>query len=199
MTVPKNPPFLLALHLDGKRCVVVGNTEEVVRRVHALRESGARVTLISEHPTNEVRALGDETDVEFVERGFEDADLDGSWLATLADEDDATASRMSRAARERGVFFCAIDQRAHSDYSHVALARIGPMRLAVSTNGKSPTLARRLRDEFERALDEADADAVMEALSKLRERTPKPDRRRVLNEATLGVRVSIDLPLAEEI
>jgi precorrin-2 dehydrogenase/sirohydrochlorin ferrochelatase len=193
--------FPIALHLDGRAVVVVGSGPEAVKRTRALIDAGARVTLVAERPSDEVRALASaEPAVALVERAFEDADLDGAWLAVVADLDDALARRAGAAAEARSVFFCAVDQPGYGSFSHLALTREGGVTVAISTSGRAPSLARRLRQELERLFREADLEGFVRSLSELRGRTPSKDRARVLGQAVAGVKLTgkLELPAKPE-
>lgn len=174
------PAFPVALKLVGRACLVVGTGDEARARAAALEAAGAKVTLVS--------------------RAFVPSDLDGMWLAVLTDRDDELALRIARAAEERRVFFCAVDQPEAGSYSHVAIARAGPVFAALGTQGEAPALARRLRELIEELFDGAGLGPFAESLAELRKNTPPERRRDVLNAAVEGVRIegSLVLPKADE-
>jgi siroheme synthase (precorrin-2 oxidase/ferrochelatase) len=168
--------FPVGLILKGKRCVVVGDGAEAAQRAAALTEMGAEVLLTH--------------GADFVER-----DLDGAWLAVLVNRDAELAGRVSRAAGERRVFFCAIDQPEFSSFSHLAIARAGDVLVAISTSGKAPALASRLRQELERVFEAAGLAAFAGKLSALRERLPPGERLARLSRAVEHVRFgALELP-----
>jgi siroheme synthase-like protein len=97
---------------------------------------------------------------------------------------------MAAAAAQHRIFFCAVDQPEHSTFSHPAIARSGPVVVAVSTSGTAPTLSRRLREELERVFGEANLAAFANALGELREKTPSEKRRTVLGSAVSGLHLT---------
>lgn len=157
---------------------------------------GARVTVVASSLHRGLRVLHERGDVRWLERPFQDADLDGQWLAVLADRDAALAERMARAAEARQVFYCAIDQPAFGTFAHVAQANAGALTLAISTSGKVPLLARRLREELQRLLDEADIASFLERIAELRAKTSPGERQAVLERALQDLRFSgrLELP-----
>lgn len=191
----KSDVFLVGLKLDGRGCLVVGAGEEAERRATALAHAGARVHVVSEHPSPALERLSESGSVSLSARAFTESDLDGAWLAVLTDMDRAVAERMFHAAEARRVFFCAVDQPDLGSFSHVALARSGPVTVAISTNGRAPALARRLREELVRVFDAAGLGAFAERLAALRDRTPSARRKAVLGEAVEGVALSGELRL----
>jgi siroheme synthase-like protein len=156
---------------------VIGGGEDAGTRARSLGEAGARVRVVQE---------------------FVEADLDGIWLAVLTDTDAALAERAFRAANERRVFFCAVDQPDFCTFSHVALARSGDLTVAVSTNGKAPAVSRRIREELERLLSQANVGGFVARLAALRERTPPPQRRTLLGAAARELRFTGKIEVPEE-
>jgi siroheme synthase-like protein len=188
----------VGLRLDGLLCLVTGSGEELERRATALADAGARVRVVSERPTPAVAEAARSGRFELLQRAFEGADLDGVWLAVLTDRDPELAGRLRDETWNRRVFFAAIDQPEFCTFSHLALARSGHVTVAVSTNGRAPALARRLREELERVLQASPIAAFVERLSELRSRTPSADRARVLGEAVREVRLTGELVVPEE-
>lgn len=179
--------FPVALALEGRAVLVVGTGAELFGRVKALLDAGAAVTAVSADPGADVEALAGSGVVTLRRRAFTEADLDGTWLAVLADRDAATAARIAPAAEARRVFFCAVDEPTHSSFWHMALARAGSVVVAISTGSRAPALARRLRQELERVFDDAGLAAFAERIAALRDRTPSAERRDVLARALAGL------------
>jgi siroheme synthase-like protein len=197
----KSETFPVGLRLTGLRCLLVGSGDEAERRAAALVAAGARLRVASETPTPGLRQLAVDGARARAMRSFEEQDLDDVWLAVLSDPDSELAATMAAAAAKQRVFFCAIDQPEHSTFFHPAIARSGPVVVAVSTSGAAPALSRRLREELERVLGQAEVGAFVEGLVDLRSRTPSAERRAVLGEAVANVRLTGALelsPLAPE-
>jgi precorrin-2 dehydrogenase/sirohydrochlorin ferrochelatase len=192
------PSFPVALHLEGKSCLVVGGTLEARDRARALHEAGARVEVVAETPCAELSLLLKELALQHQRRGFDPADLDGKWLAVLVERDLTLGARMAALCEDRRILFCATDQPQRNSYSHMALARAGVVAVAISTNGRAPALGRRLREEFERLLAESGLAAFAQKLAELRDRTPDQARREVLGAAVSDVRLDGRLVLPKD-
>ena len=169
--------FPVALRLRHRRCLVVGAGEEATARTRALAEAGAEV----------VR----------VER-FSPTDLDGVWLAVLADRNQELADRMAAECEARRIFFVAVDDPRVGSFSHLALARAGSVVVAIGTNGEAPALARRLRELFQALFERAGLAAFAERHSALRQATPSELRRDVLGADARGMRLDGELVLPSE-
>jgi uroporphyrin-III C-methyltransferase/precorrin-2 dehydrogenase/sirohydrochlorin ferrochelatase len=181
--------FPASLRLSGLRCLLVGSGQEAERRAAALVEAGARLRVASEKPPPGLRKMAADGALALAMRGFEEQDLEDVWLVVLTDSDPELAATIATAASKHRIFFCAVDQPEHSTFHHPAVARSGPVVVAVSTSGAAPALSRRLREELERVLDDAEVGAFVEGLVALRSQTPSAERRAVLGEAVANIRL----------
>jgi siroheme synthase (precorrin-2 oxidase/ferrochelatase) len=166
------PWFPIALKLSGRRCLVVGTGEEANARAAALREAGAVVSQTAH---------------------FEPGDLDGVWLAVLANRDLALAQVMDRECEARRIFFAAVDEPSVGSYAHLALARAGNVTAAIGTNGEAPALARRLRELLAGLFERANLAEFAERHAALRRATPSSERREVLGADVRDVRLEGEL------
>lgn len=172
--------FPVALKLAGRPCLVVGNGEETERRVRALLAAGAHVKLVTLGPAPALAALAAAPALVVEQRDYRSNDLTGMWLAVFCDRNQELALRIGRDAERCQTFFCAIDEPAPSSFSHLGLARTGPLFVAVGTEGKAPALARRLKDELQRLLEDPTLCAFVDHIIELRAHTPAAERARRL-------------------
>jgi siroheme synthase-like protein len=177
--------------------MVIGSDEQAKDRAQSLLECKARVTIVANRANRELTDLASTGAVELLNRPFVESDLDGKWLVVFTDRDVELAERIGALAEARRVLFCAVDQRGMNSFSHLALARAGALCVAIGTDGRAPSLARRLREELERLLTAARAAEFVERLASLRHRTPPEKRREVLAEAVEKVCFSGALELPE--
>ena len=101
--------------LAGKQVVVAGGGEPAVWKAELLSAAGAHVTVLAEHPSEEMLALGGEAPggpVTLVPRGWEPADLLGVAMAIGDAEDEDEAARFVAAARAAGVPVNVVDKPA---------------------------------------------------------------------------------------
>jgi precorrin-2 dehydrogenase/sirohydrochlorin ferrochelatase len=112
---------------------------------------------------------------------FSPEQLAGALLVIAATGDPAVNEEVFRAARERGVLCNAVDEPERCDFFYPAVVRRGDLQIAISTAGKSPALAQRIRCELEEQFD-AGYVAWLEWLGSVRElffrRKVEPELRR---------------------
>ncbi len=135
--------YPVTLDLTGVAVLVVGAGPIAARKVAGLVAAGAVVRVVAPD-------VGDELDratvAELRRRPYEPADLDGVRLVVTATGDAAVDARVAADATAAGIWVNAADQPADCTFILPAIARHGPVSIAVSTDGASPALARRLRD-----------------------------------------------------
>jgi len=135
--------------LETRRAVVVGGGVVAARKVAALLEAGAQVTVISPDLALALTALAAERRIAAIVRPYRDGDLTGAFLAIAAAGDPAVNEAVWREAERLGCLVNVVDDPAHSHFIMPAVVRRGEVTIAVSTGGASPALARRLRQKLE--------------------------------------------------
>lgn len=151
-SVPEPAYFPIFLALRDAPVVVVGGSIEAFAKVAALRRAGGRVRLVATEVCEEIAALHAAALIELRRRDFESTDLEGAWLCFVALEDALAAARVVAVARRRGVLVNAVDRPHLCDFVMPAMVERGPVRVAISTGGLSPALARELRARIEAAV-----------------------------------------------
>jgi uroporphyrin-III C-methyltransferase/precorrin-2 dehydrogenase/sirohydrochlorin ferrochelatase len=190
-----NAAFPVALKLAGRSVLVVGGGDEAALRADALLAAGARVTVVSETPSEKLVSMASDARLELVRRAPVATDLDGRWLLVLADRNPALADELAREAEQRALFYCAVDDARVGSFSHLAIARAGVVFAAVGSQGEAPALARRLRELMDGLFARAGLAAFAEKLAELRRVTPPERRHEVLNAAVRDVRLEGELVL----
>lgn len=139
--------YPVTLNLTGKRCTVVGGGQVALRKVTSLTEQGANVTVISPELTDELLAMQEQ----FVWKNcaYQDGMLQGSFLVIAATDSRAVNHAVAEWCEENQVLVNVVDSREESSFTVNAMVQRGDLLLAVSTNGISPAVSRRIRQELE--------------------------------------------------
>lgn len=155
------------LDLRGRRCVVIGGGKMAETKARALIEAGAHVAVIGVEPTGELEALAAAGRIELIRRRYRQGDLANAWLAICC-EDAETNHAVWQEAEERRVFLNAVDDVPHCSFIAGAIHRQGQLTIAISTSGKAPALAVRLRDRIAAEVG-PEYGAFLEIAAELRE------------------------------
>ena len=149
------------LELGGRRAVVIGALALAERKDQALREAGAEVEI-------------------FANGAWRPEDLDGAFVCVASSGDRAEREALARAARDRGVLVNVVDDPPNCDFAAPAVVRRGDLILAIGTGGRSPALARKIREDLEVRYGDEWAE-LLEVVGEVRRRSmpslPDPARR----------------------
>jgi precorrin-2 dehydrogenase/sirohydrochlorin ferrochelatase len=137
------------LKLEGRSCLVVGAGSVGENKLRTLIRAGARVRIVSPQATPGVQKLAVENKIVWLRRKFMARDLDGMLLVIVATSSPSVNKRVSEHARRRGVLCNAVDDPENCDFYYPAVVRRGNFQIAISTGGRSPELAHRLRKELQ--------------------------------------------------
>ena len=141
--------FPIYLDLRGKRCLVVGGGATALSKIEALLETGAQVAVVAPRVGRKIRALHRAARIDWLPRRFEPRDAEGAFLvvSTLANREENQAIFDVVDARNRLVNVH--DDAPRCNFIYPAVARSGPVQVAVSTAGKSPAVAQRIRNRID--------------------------------------------------
>jgi precorrin-2 dehydrogenase/sirohydrochlorin ferrochelatase len=141
--------YPISLDITNRKCIVVGGGEVAERKIQRLLDSGADVSVISEELTSDLKLLVEERKIKFVEASYDRSHLDGAFLVFGTTDDGTVNEKVFRDARERGILVNVADDPKRCDFILPSLLEQGDLQISVSTGGKSPALARKLRTDLE--------------------------------------------------
>ena len=147
--------YPINLNLANRLCIVLGGGKVAWRKVKVLLESGAKIRVVSPQIIDEFMARVERNEIEYCQKVYEKADLKGSFLVICATDSKIVNAAAARMAHEMGALVNVVDDSYPSDFTVPAQVRRGDLLLTVSTNGKSPEIARQLRKELASVYDES--------------------------------------------
>lgn len=137
------------------------------RKVEGLLAADAKVKVISPALVQELQILVDSGDIAFVQRSYQEGDLDGAFLVIAATDDFSVNKAVWLEAKNRGCLVNVVDDPQHSTFILPAILQRGEMSVAISTGGGSPALARRIRERLEEII-EPENGILTEIMAELR-------------------------------
>ena len=177
--------FPIFLKLEGRRCLVVGAGAVGTQKIAGLLEAGADVVVVDPSPSVSFRETF-AARVTWHQRNYVSSDLDGAYLVIVATSDEALNRQIYEEAQRRGILANVVDVPPLCDFYYPAVVRRGALIVAVSSQGESPHLAQRVRDEISNALPEELSSAVdrigEERRRILREHQAGPERLQLLRD-----------------
>lgn len=159
--------YPIFLDLTQRSCLVVGGGAVAERKVQGLLEAKAAVTVVSPSVTKALRLWAAGGVLRHLPRPFQEQDVEGRALVIAATNRCETNARVAAAARRRGIWVNVVDTPDACDFIAPAVLRRGSLQIAISTGGKSPLLAKRLREGLE-ALIGPEYGELVDALGAMR-------------------------------
>jgi siroheme synthase-like protein len=152
--------YPICLDLRDRRCVVIGGGSVAARKVAGLLACGARVTVVAPALAPALEALAQQGQITAHRRPYAGGDLAGAALAIAATDAPEVNARVAAEARARKVWLNAADDPQRGDFILPAVVQRGDLQIAISTGGRSPALARRVREDLEQRLPTEYADLL---------------------------------------
>jgi siroheme synthase-like protein len=143
------PLFPAFLKLEGRLVLVVGGGAIATEKIPGLLQAAARVRVISPKITPKIAAWVRNLQVEWLPKLFASEDLTGVFLVVAATSLSDLNESVYREADARDILCNAVDDIDHCHFYYGSIVQRGDLQIAISTNGKSPALAQRLRKELE--------------------------------------------------
>lgn len=174
------------LDLRGRPCAVLGGGALAEEKARGLLAAAAQVTVFAAEPTPGLAELAASGALRHVGRDYRNGDLAGVFLAIVAASaasDPTLREAVWREAQARGVLLNTVDDPPRCDFIAPSIVRRGDLTVAISTGGKAPALAVRLRQELESRLGDEHArflDLAGRVRQPLAERHPDFETRRDL-------------------
>ena len=171
VTADGNNLFPVFLKLETLRLLIVGGGNVALEKLHAvLRNAPAtRIKLVAKEISPEIRMLAATADIVLEERPYQPDDLEDIHIALVAVNSMVVAEVIRKDAHIRGILVNVADTPALCDFYLGAVAKKGSLKIAISTDGKSPTIARRLKEVLEDSLPD-ETDSLLEHMHRLRSR-----------------------------
>ena len=149
--------MIVDLNLAGKNVIVIGGGVEGVRKVKGLLGQNCKITVISERLNSYLEELAQQKKIEIVKMKIKNANVldnyQNIFLVLAATDNKELNRKIVEKGRSTMSFVYAADDPPVSDFSYASIINIeGVMQVAISTSGKSPIMARKLRIKAERIL-----------------------------------------------
>ncbi|WP_179953185.1 precorrin-2 dehydrogenase/sirohydrochlorin ferrochelatase family protein [Desulfobotulus mexicanus] len=156
------------LNIKDLPCLVVGGGRVGLRKTLGLVDAGARVRVIEPRPSENLLEMEKNGQVQIKAAEFVPEDLGGMRLVFAATQKAEVNALVAQEAGKLGIWCNIADDPSGSDFFLPALVKRGDLMLAISTGGKSPALARKLRMDLEKIFDAAYLP-FLELMGRLRE------------------------------
>jgi len=137
------------LDLSCKKTVVIGGGVVAQRKIETLLECGANIHVISRDLTPELQDMLKKGYIRLLCHEFDESRVEDAFLIIIATNDRDLNQRVSGIARRRNILVNVVDQPEECSFIVPSVIKRGDLLIAISTSGKSPAMAKRIRETLE--------------------------------------------------
>ena len=143
------PYYPIFLDLDSQKIIVVGGGEVAERKIRNLLTYGCQIYIVSPHLTPHLKQLIAKKKIHHIPYESLGKLMDDAFMIIAATDDPEVNSQIASQAKERGLLVNAVDQPGDCNFIMPSVVKQGDLQIAISTAGKSPALAKKIRKEME--------------------------------------------------
>jgi siroheme synthase-like protein len=159
--------YPIYLDIEARPVLIVGGGEVCARKAETMLKYGAHVTIVSPQFTAEIEQWSAAGRVALRRKWYDESDLADASIVIASTDDRCVNARVARDCRRRRIPVNVVDVTHLCEFIVPAIIESGSIQVAISTGGKSPALARTLKEDLKRAIGEEYAE-VNDVLGTLR-------------------------------
>lgn len=166
-----NHLFPVFVKLEQLRLLIVGGGNVGLEKLQTVLQNSpaTAVTLVAPEISAPIRELAaTHPNIRLLERAYHGCDLEYADIAIVAVNDRSVSETVAREAKEKGILVNVADTPDLCDFYLSSVVRKGNLKIAISTNGKSPTIAKRLKEEIGSMIPE-EMDSVLDNMQTIRQ------------------------------
>jgi hypothetical protein len=188
ISTEKNNLYPVFLKLENFKLLIVGGGNVALEKISSVLKNSpnTEIKLVSVSVNEEIKQFQkDFSSLQIIERAFQESDLDNADFVIIAVNNKETSASIKQLATQRKIITNVADTPEQCDFYLGSIVQKGNVKIAISTNGKSPTLAKRLRETFDEAVPYEINDSI-DNLTKIRKNLNGNFKEKVkqLNEIT---------------
>ncbi|MEW6410221.1 MAG: bifunctional precorrin-2 dehydrogenase/sirohydrochlorin ferrochelatase [Nitrospirota bacterium] len=184
--------YSILLDLKGRSAVVVGGGSVAERKVLSLIECSADITVISPDATPVLKELSKQKRIRLLKRDFTTDDLNGALMVIAATSNRKVNTAVSYEAKKRGILVNVVDVPEECSFIVPSVVQRGDLLIAISTSGKSPAMAKKIRVELE-SLYGKEYELFLSMMGEIRARAMKDIKNESKRQGLFSSLVSSDI------
>lgn len=142
--------FPMFVDLEEKECVVVGGGLVAFRKIEALLEFGACITVVAREVCNEIQAFESRLHIKI--KDYDTSDIEHALIVIAATNDTELNTRISKEARSRKIPVNVVDVLEECTFLFPAYLKKGDVTIGINSSGKSPIISQRIKKIIDKAL-----------------------------------------------
>jgi siroheme synthase-like protein len=166
------PYYPIYIDIEDRAVLIIGGGVVCARKAETMMRYGARVTIVSPEITEEIAAWEQAGALAVHRKMYMESDLEGASIVIASTDDPCVNARVARDCRRRRIPVNVVDVTHLCEFIVPAIIEKGSIQIAISTGGKSPALARTLKEDLQRTIGPEYAE-VNDLLGTLRKSAKK--------------------------
>ncbi|HET7433517.1 MAG TPA: bifunctional precorrin-2 dehydrogenase/sirohydrochlorin ferrochelatase [Thermoanaerobaculia bacterium] len=162
------PYYPIYLDIEGRNVLIIGGGNVCARKAETMMKYGARVTIVSPEFTDEIEGWAGEGCLQLKRKTYDESDLDDAHIVIASTDVQAINEQIAADCRSRRIPVNVVDVTPLCEFIVPAIIEKGSIQIAISTGGKSPALARTLKEDLQRTIGPEYAE-VNDVLGSLRD------------------------------
>ncbi|MDF2800906.1 MAG: siroheme synthase [Anaerocolumna sp.] len=144
------PYFPMFIDIEDKECVIIGGGLVAFRKVEALLEFGANITVVAREACGEIQGLNNAISIKL--KDYDTADIENAYIVIAATNDTDLNTRISREAGELKIPVNVVDVLEECTFIFPAYLKKGDVAIGITSSGKSPIISQRIKKIIDKAL-----------------------------------------------
>lgn len=165
-----NVLFPIFLKLEQLKILIVGGGVVGLEKLEAVANNSPQtdITLVAIDVHEEIWHWEQKLpNLKVLQRAYDHKDLERKDLVILATNDDHINKEIIHETKKRNLLTNVADTPAQCDFYLGSIVKKGDLKIAISTNGKSPTVAKRIKEDLNKAIPNS-IDDILSSMSKIR-------------------------------
>ena len=148
----KYPYYPIYLDIEGRNVLIIGGGNVCARKAETMMNYGAQVTVVSPEFTEEIEGWAREGCLKIHRKMYEAGDLDGATIVIASTDHQSVNEQIAADCRARRIPVNVVDVTHLCEFIVPAIIEKNGIQIAISTGGKSPALARTLKEDLQRTI-----------------------------------------------
>jgi precorrin-2 dehydrogenase/sirohydrochlorin ferrochelatase len=144
--------YPIALDITDRKALVVGGGMIALRKVQTLLDFGACVMVVSSEVVTEIKTLAESGRIKFELRGYRSEDITGAAIVIAATDNREVNTQVSTDAHTANIPVNVVDAPELCSFIVPSIVKRGDLTISINTAGKSPALARQVREKIEKVI-----------------------------------------------
>ena len=145
----KNYPYYpIYLDIEDRAVIIIGGGTVCARKAETMLKYGARVTVVAPELTEEIEQWAREGKLAIKRKHYDESDIDGANIVIASTDDQRVNEQIAADCRKRRIPVNVVDVTPLCEFIVPAIVEKGSVQIAISTGGKSPALARTLKEDL---------------------------------------------------